>query len=371
MQKSLLTLLYFDLLLIICKHTSTNLSLLIILIPFLVGFIYLKPTWSEWLLILSMTCFLGAWCYFYPSQLSIKHLNQILQTQTNFYHFQTILIHYVQTAIPDQQIANFVTYLMFNYVDPSFVEFKTTIQAMGISHLFVVSGLHINLILGLWDKCSQKWSPYWLTCSVRIILCAWFCYCLSFSVSTLRVLIQSLLKCKRQGSSKANLGYACLLHGFLFNDQPQRIGFLFSYGCTLIAILVFQSQLRYQFVKTYLTNVLCYLFTLPILINLNHQINCLSILFNLALSPFLVIVFGCIMLLMIFPYGCYVFYFALQGFLFLIQWLNSLNLIIHLQTLPKLLISCYYFLISNLFMVRIFKQGWRKNLPSKHTKLKP
>ncbi len=353
MQKSVYCLLILNLSFILFKQSVHNWTLLVIFIPFLVGLIGFQFQWKEWIWLLIAIIFIGAWAWFYPSNFSIQNLNAYLVEHTHFYDFKDRLIHYVQQSIPDVQISNFVTYLMFNYVDPSFKDFQHVIYQMGISHLFVISGLHINFVLHLWDKLTKKWCPFWLTCLIRILICLWFGYCLSFSISCVRVLIQSCLKCFRKWNAKTNLGVSGLIHGFFFNQATSKYGFLFSYGCTGIALLIFETKIHYQFVKTYLTNLLCYLFTLPLVINLNHQINFLSFLFNLLLSPFLILVFAGILILMLLPYAYYLFYLPIKGFLFLIQWLNQLNLIIHIKTLPKIAISCYYFLISNLFIATL------------------
>lgn len=347
--------------LITFKHFHNNYFLVILIAPIIVGFFVEKNNWKKWLLIILVTIFIFLWCWFYPQNFTIKKLNQFLEQKTNFYYVKNKLINYINISIQNKNISNFANYLLFNHINESFQTFITTINNMGISHLFVISGMHINLIFQIWEKISKKWCPFWLTCTIRILLCIWFCYCLNFSNSTIRVLFQNILKCNKKINSYVNFGFSCFLHGFLLNNQILNYGFLFTYGCTFLSIIINNSKIKYQILKNYFVSLSCYFLTIPLVIKISHQINFSSVLFNIVLSPFIVIIFSLTILLLLIPYAYIVLYFPIYGFMFLVNFFNNLNVVIHIRSLPKFILVCYYFLIVMIFISIFLTNNKPKN----------
>ncbi len=161
----------------------------------------------------------------------------------------------------------------------------TSINRLGISHLFVISGLHISILLGIVEKGLKllkiKEKPRNV---IMIIFGIGYLIVTNLLISLLRVMISMIIKI----FFKKLKSFDCLMINalimllinpyYLFN-----LSFILSYLAAAFMILykpIFQikNKIIKYFVDLYLVTLFIQLFLLPITIQINPTINLLSFL---------------------------------------------------------------------------------------------
>ncbi len=177
-------------------------------------------------------------------------------------------------------------------------DLQNKINQIGISHLFVISGLHIEVIskalfLGLNKFKLKKELQNIIVFGVLI-----FYYILtSLMVSILRVMIGFIFN----NFLKKQLKILTVLDRYFFNILIVLLinpYYLFSYSFLLTYVIVFGILLisrylkREKTLKNFIYNNILISFTstlisMPIIVNISNEINFLSIMYNLFYIPFI------------------------------------------------------------------------------------
>lgn len=230
---------------------------------------------------------------------------------------------------------------------------KDNINKLGIGYLFVISGFHISLlsffikkVLNLFIKDDKK-------CEMIIIpLLIIYGYIASFQIGILRAIIMYILarinRYKNLSLTKLDIFSITFILMLIINPlYIFRVSFKYSFISTLFIILgssLIKSDNK--IVKAYFISLLCYFSVLPITININNQLNLLS----LFISPIYVFLFSYIImpliyLLVIVPQLSFIISDLFVGFNNSISELASINnLIFKFKTLSPILIIIYYLL---------------------------
>lgn len=224
------------------------------------------------------------------------------------------------------------------------------IKKNGVSHLFALSGMHLSLLYLFFDKILKK-RKYKKGIIYLILLL--YLYCTGCSISFSRaILFLFLLDSNKKWNLKISKIKILFLTAFfllLFNPFIiYNIGFWYTFVVTF-SLLFCNNFLnnRKKGVQIILVSTITFLFSLPISIYLNYEINLLSIFNNILLVPFIST--------FIFPLALFSFLFPifLPIFQFFIQILEKLNFLFVNIELPIVfgkislleVFVCYLFLI--------------------------
>ena len=162
-------------------------------------------------------------------------------------------------------------------------------QNIGVAHLLAISGLHLSIILLFLNKIL-----FFITKRIKLFIIVSFlliyAYIINYPPSFLRVLLFYSLSFINQ-EYYLNINRIQLLfltaiillfiNPFYFFD----IGFIFSFS-TVFGIMISSKYLHYSYFKNLLLiSLISFVFTFPIVVNLNYEINLITFLANLILVP--------------------------------------------------------------------------------------
>lgn len=194
------------------------------------------------------------------------------------------------------QTRSFLKALLIGDKNSLGIDLNNDIQKVGIGHLFVISGLHMNVLALLVTKmlklCKvpEKAHSY-------IIIIFFFCYFLItlYLISILRVLLTySLSFINKKGKfNLSSLDIYIISVILILLANPYYLinySFLLTYIIST-SLVVISPLLKFTKIKGFILNniimsVNSILVTIPIIININPTINFLSIIYNLFYIPF-------------------------------------------------------------------------------------
>lgn len=246
-----------------------------------------------------------------PKPATTKHL---FDYKEYLYHKNTFFIINTQklTKIKDNKnvyynIKNIVTNLTnknaylktFILGDKSLLSTKitTSYQENGISHLFAISGMHITLLSSLITKVLKRLKLsetkcYYITSTILII----YLFLVGLSPSILRgvlfYLLFSLNKIYYFYIKPTNLFLLTTSIALLINyNYIYDIGFLYSFSISLSLLLTTKYITSNNYLIGLLkTSIISFLVSIPISLYNFHQINILSIIYNLFFVPYVSII---------------------------------------------------------------------------------
>lgn len=173
----------------------------------------------------------------------------------------------------------------------------TKISSIGISHLFVISGLHVQIICNLLNNLLNKLHIKIKYQNKIIILIILIYYLISgLLISVLRVILNKILSIinKKYQFNLSNIDIISLniIIVLVFNPlYLYQYSFLLSYiiafSITVCSkYLIDQKTLKSKIINNIKISFISTLVTLPIITNINPSINYLSIIYNLLFIPF-------------------------------------------------------------------------------------
>ena len=278
---SLIFLLYF-LSTIVIFYSFKSYYYLIILLPILINLILLKvnkKTWLLWILTIFISFIFRLLTYKIGG--NIHDLN-IFLLNNDFYTKKQELLNQIDNIYKNEYVNEFIKLLMFNEKNYN-SDFYKSICSLGITYLFVVSGLHINLILFPIRKLfKNKPYPYYI---FSVLFCFFYIYLLNYSISILRILFSNLILLIFK--KKLNNFISTIISGWIllliFSKEIYSASYIMSYLCTLLIIWL-TTKIKNKFLLFFLINVLCFLLTIPIILNFNKRINIFIFFYNILFT---------------------------------------------------------------------------------------
>ena len=228
------------------------------------------------------------------------------------------------------------------------------INDLGISHLFVVSGLHISLLIGIISKLLKK-IPY--NNIILTIILLIYTLLTNLSISVIRVVGCFIIKNinNKYKLKLTTLDILSIVTIMVLIVNPYylfRSSFILSFGLTYA--LVIGSQLinsQNKIISLIKMSIYCQLISIPLSYNFNNKLNILSVVFNFFFVPFVSYMFLPVSLIVSFcPFLNNIYELLIKLFLFLVKVSNSISIYI---TIPK--INIVFLLIYFLLIYMFFK----------------
>jgi len=233
-------------------------------------------------------------------------------------------------------------------------EFKKNITFLGISYMFCVSGFHISLLciildklLSLIIKTNERIKDY-----IIITLVGLYSLFTGFGIGVLRAFVMRLIKTinkyLRLDLTSLDICSIAFLVCLIINPLLiSRIAFKYSFISTLFIILSKSLvNTKSKLLNAYIISLLCFISTLPLTINMNYQVNLLSIIlgpFFLFLLTYLIMPLSYILLIM--PQISYSLVKPINLYTSLIEMATKPNfLVFKMHELNPLLIIIFYLL---------------------------
>ncbi len=231
-------------------------------------------------------------------------------------------------------------------------EIKESYRINGISHLFSVSGMHINFFVSIiylyLNKITYNKRIKYLITNIFIIT-----YLILFpSSSLLRSAVMSILysinyllklKIKKIDILLLTLGVSLLINPFIIYD----LGYIYSYTITFFLVLSSSTlKKKNKINKIIYISLLSFLASIPITIYNSFEINIISILLNIILVPIIsIIILPLTILTYIFPILDSILYLFTNTLETISLFISKINITKIIFPKPSLLIIVLYYII--------------------------
>ncbi len=263
--------------------------------------------------------------------------------------------------------ASYLKALVLGYKSSLDEEVLSNINSLGISHLFVVSGLHVSLLIGIITRIINK-----LVKKENVVKVITTFVLISYSlitnlmVSVLRVVIAYIIKNINQKYQMhlSTLDILSIVTILLLLINPYFLftsSFILSFGLTYSLIVGSQILKEKNFLKSLIKmSIYCQIISIPLSYNFSNKINILSILFNLIFVPFVTYLFLPLSLIISFlPFLNNIYEILIKVFEWLVGLSDSISFFINLPTLNIVYLSVFFIIIYILFKM-LEKRNVRK-----------
>ena len=228
----------------------------------------------------------------YKKYLNNKKINYVMnenkitiikENQNIFYNVKNIIYKKINNSKNKSYLKAFIL------GDKSSLDNKDIFNNLGIIHLFSISGMHISLICFVLNKLLKK-IKYKDIIIYSFLL--FFMFLNNYSVSIVRSFFSKVFsylnnKYKLNIDSKNRLLIILIIlliiNPFYINDIGFRFTSIISYSLILYSKLLKNKN---YFFKSLIMSIICFLSSLPILINSYYSVNFISIFLNIIFIPF-------------------------------------------------------------------------------------
>lgn len=232
--------------------------------------------------------------------------------------------------------------------DKSEMDDYSIFQKNGVSHLFAISGMHLSLLSGIILFVFKKSRFKEIIACIFLIL---FSMITNYSASIYRSLllfIYIVLNKKldlRISTVNVLLLVVCTL--IIFNPLIiYDMGFLYSVSVSLGLILFNKYMKKNYFINMFLTSFIAFLFSLPITLYYNYEINLMQIINNVIIVPLVsIIIYPLTILTFIFSFLEPILNVLINILKFISTHLIMINIIV-----PKVSLIFYFIYYIFLFM---------------------
>jgi len=230
----------------------------------------------------------------------------------------------------------------FILADKSGLDYITNIyQENGISHLLAISGMHISLIVSILQKLIKSKNKHMI---ISIFL-MFYLLLINYPPSAMRAVISFALS-KYIDSKKTIIIILILM--LLYNPfYIHNAGFLFSFIISIYLIYLKKLITGNYVIKIFKISLICFVVSIPILINNYNTINLVSPIINMFFVPFVsIIIFPLCILTLFIPYFDTLLYFFVNLLETISIFINSFNINLIMCEINGVLVIIYYIVIT-------------------------
>lgn len=285
----------------------------------------------------------------------IIEASKIDKIQNNNNHIYTIK-NLLYTRINSLKSSSYIKALLFgdNKLDK---EIKTSYQVNGISHLFSVSGFHINFITSIiyfyLDRITYNKKIKYITVDIFLVLYLLLCNTTSLlrcTVMNILLSINHLLKLniKKIDIVLLTLILCIIINPFIIYD----IGFIYSYTISFFLILYKNKyKTNNKLLKIIYISLISFLVSLPINIYTSYEINFLSIILNIIIVPIVsLILLPLSLLTLIFPILDNILYLITSILEKISLYTSNINIFKQVLSKPSIILIIIYYLVIILIL---------------------
>lgn len=285
----------------------------------------------------------------------IIEASKIDKIQNNNNHIYTIK-NLLYTRINNLKSSNYIKALLFgdNKLDK---EIKISYQINGISHLFSVSGFHINFITSIiyfyLDRVTYNKKIKYITVDIFLVLYLLLCNTTSLlrcTVMNILLSINHLLKIniKKIDIVLLTLILCIIINPFIIYD----IGFIYSYTISFFLILYKNKyKTNNKLLKIIYISLISFLVSLPINIYTSYEINFLSIILNIIIVPIVsLILLPLSLLTLIFPILDNILYLITSILEKISLYTSNINIFKQILSKPSIILIIIYYLVIILIL---------------------
>ena len=171
-------------------------------------------------------------------------------------------------------------------IDESYDYYKN----IGVAHLLAISGMHVSVFISIIRKILFFTTRKIQNRFISIVL-LFYSFLTGFTASILRVVIFFIInsinkdydfKLSRMKVFLLTLYFLILINPFFITN----VGFLYSFACFFTMIIINKYLTKNYFKNLLIITFYMTLFTLPITVSLNYEINLMVFISNFLLIPF-------------------------------------------------------------------------------------
>ena len=171
-------------------------------------------------------------------------------------------------------------------IDDSYNYYKD----IGVAHLLAISGMHVGVFVSIMRKILFFLSKKSQNKLISIVL-LFYAFITGFTASILRVVVFFIInsinkdydfKLSRMKVFLLSLYFLILINPFFITN----VGFLYSFACFFTMIIINKYLHKNYFKNLVIITFYMTLFTLPITVSLNYEINLMVFVSNFLLIPF-------------------------------------------------------------------------------------
>ena len=217
----------------------------------------------------------------------------------------------------------------------------------GITHLLAISGMHVTLLASILLFFLKRFKYSHLIISLFLVF---YAFLTNFTPSVLRAVFLFILN--KYNKKKTIVLIACVM--LLYNPYYiYNVGFLFSFVISFYLIYFGKLSNRFKnyFIKLLVTSTICFIASIPIMINNFYYINLTSPLINVIFVPFVTfIIFPLCLFVLIIPCFDNLLLFCLHIMEQLSLFFNHFNVDIIMSKINVFFFLFYYLLITIIFL---------------------
>ncbi|MFW5893146.1 MAG: DNA internalization-related competence protein ComEC/Rec2 [Bacillota bacterium] len=231
----------------------------------------------------------------------------VMEESPNLPRFRRHIGDWFETRQPD------TAFLMRTFIlaDSSALDetFKEKASAMGVSHLFAVSGMHVAFMAGILFFGLKRLVPRWSAEILVVVFLLFYIVLTGAPPSVLRAasMASLLILVKRLKIPLSAVDILSLICAAILILRPYS---LYDLGFTLSFIVSFTLLMgsdllrgRRTITQAFLVSVMAFLVTVPIVFSIQHRINIMSILYNVFFVwGLMVVVLPLVYLTMVIPW---------------------------------------------------------------------
>ncbi len=267
---------------------------------------------------------------------------------------------YFESKLEDETLK--YTLLLVLGVDSFNKEESNVVSTLGIMHLFCISGMHINFILLFVSLILTKFNIENNKIEkVQIMLVTILLIITNFQLSVIRAFLMFIITYifKKSKIKYSNIDVICITALLILLFRPRYL-YLVSFQLTYLVtfILIITNDLyknKSMLITLSIQSVVAFTTTFPIIVNMNYEINFMTIIFTTFISiPFTYVIMPLSFITAVL--GINIFNPIFRIFDILLYDLSKIDILIFSIQKMNLLCVCIYYILLILIVINILKK---------------